>query len=227
MLKFCFIADSVLRHRHLWRSRWSLLGTLKSRNKHCFRFQLLYVFFGYLDPGCNFCRKWKWMILGWPDWYFGLKTPLVQVHLDTSDCHKLDCFLGTGIFFQSDFFRRESELTKARKTANALRKVSSMPFCGAIPPTDAPAKKYRSWKKSETCWTPDGLGSEETRDTQVCKMGTIQTWVTLLATKCLRKIIQKVFRTASSSKFCPFLTMSPPCRTVSDPEKFPRNVCCI
>ena len=52
----------------------------------------------------------------------------------------------------------------ARKTANALSTAHSRPFDGAAPPTDAPAKNYRSQKMSETCLTLDGRGLEETRE---------------------------------------------------------------
>ena len=112
---------------------------------------------------------------------------------------KSDIFYGNGYIYEgfihvkkdptfdeSDIFRRESELTKTRKTANAQRTAHSRPFNCATLPTDAPAKKYRSRKTSGTCLMPNGRGSEETRGTKVCRMGTIQTWVTLLESKCLQ-----------------------------------------
>ena len=52
-------------------------------------------------------------------------------------------------FDKLDIFRMESELTKARKTANALRTAHSRPFNDVTPPKYAPAKKYRSRKKSD------------------------------------------------------------------------------
>ena len=54
-------------------------------------------------------------------------------------------------FDKSDDFRTESELTNARRTANALRTAHSRPFYSASPPTDAPVKKLISRITSETC----------------------------------------------------------------------------